>query len=94
MFWVRDPNDPHRLLAKVTFREGEPGDSGFAHIESDDDNIREFLMYYLDDPLNGHPVYLHGLGYRSGPHSGDREQFEVAMSTLEFHFPSFRAEVG
>jgi hypothetical protein len=89
---VTASEDPQSPLAHVTFREGRPGDPGDVVIQADNVNVREFLSYYLDDPLDQCPVYLHGLGYRHGPHTADREQFDHAMSTLSHHFPAYRAE--
>jgi len=83
---------PAVVLASVVFRSGTQGDSGFVHVETADPQVREFLIYYLEDPLDQHPGYVEGLGRQSGPHSQDMDQFDRAMATLGHFFPSVAAE--
>lgn len=54
-----------------------------------DSSMAEFLEYYLDDPLNARPVYIHGRGHQNGPHTRDPEQFDVAMSILPITFTAY-----
>ncbi len=86
---IFDPASPGQIVATLRFRPGVEGDSGNVTIEADDQNIREFLMYYLDDPLNQHPVYIEGLGAQAGPHSESLEQFELAIGHIGHYFPSW-----
>lgn len=89
---IFEPERPEETLAHATFRAGSEGDSGAVHIRADDPDVREFLEYYLDDPLDQHPVYLEGLGLQHGPLSMQAEVFDHAMSLLGHHFPGFAAE--
>jgi hypothetical protein len=76
----------------VTFATGTTGDTGWVAIDTPDAEVRDFLVYYLEDPLDQHPAYLHGRGPRSGPHSGDMDQFDWVMAALAHHFPTLAAE--
>jgi hypothetical protein len=86
---VFDPASPDEIVATLRFQPGVEGDSGNVTIEADSENIREFLMYYLDDPLDQHPVHIEGLGSQQGPHSENLEQFELAIRHIGHYFPSF-----
>lgn len=83
---------PDEVLARVTFVQGTVGDTGCVVVNDASPEVRDFLIYYLEDPLNGHPAHLHGRGQRSGPHSNDLDQFDWVMAALGHHFPTVAAE--
>ncbi|WP_224248099.1 hypothetical protein [Hyalangium gracile] len=88
---VFDPKYPDQILATLRFQPGVAGQSGHVTIEADGPDVHDFLMLYLDDPFNHHPVFIEGLGFLKGPHSTELEQFERAISLLGRYFPSFAA---
>ena len=90
---IFDADKPDEVLAVVSFGNGVPEDqTGQVRIETDSDEIRNFVIYYLADPLNTGHVYIEGLGARRGPHWDDLEQFEQGMSVLGGFYPGFGTE--
>lgn len=76
----------------VVFNPDTPGDTGFVAVRTEDEEVRNFLLLYLEDPLHQRPVYIEGLGNLKGPHSRNQEQFDRAMSALSHLYPSWGAE--
>lgn len=80
---VFHPGFPSETLARVTYLKGSTGDSGSVMVEAASSEVKDFLVYYLEDPLDQHPAYKHGLGQRSGPHTNDLDQFDWVMAALQ-----------
>ncbi len=87
---IVDSENPDQIYARVSFgQSAADNQTGLVTIDTDSDEIRNFITYYLADPLNSGRVYIEGLGVCRGPHWDNPEQFEYAMAVLGFHFPSF-----
>lgn len=91
---VLDAADRNTCLAVVTFNQNVNGDTGFVSILAKNDQYKNVVLLYLEDPFNQRPVYIEGLGAQKGPHSLNIEQFDSAMSTLSHYFPGYVTQPG
>jgi hypothetical protein len=70
---------------------GPDGDEGSLEVRTEDPAMHTLILYYLTDPRRARPVYIHGAGYRHGPHMRSAEQLCHALSMFGSSFRAFRA---
>jgi hypothetical protein len=90
-FRICPAEGPETTLAEVFFTVGPDGDQGSLEVRAEDPAMRTLVLYHLIDPQDARPVYLHGVGYRHGPHTRSAEQLCLSLGMLSSSFPAFRA---
>jgi hypothetical protein len=90
-FRVCHADTPETTLAEVVFTVSADGDTGSLDVRTEDAALCTLVLYYLADPRDMRPVYIHGVGQRHGPHTRSAEQFCLAMSAFGSSFSAFRA---
>jgi hypothetical protein len=90
-FRICHADTPQTTLAEVVFTVSADGDTGSLDVQTEDAALRTLLLYYLADPRDMRPVYIHGVGQRHGPHTRSAEQLCLAMSAFGDSYSAFRA---